>query len=129
MFESPNDAFVSKPSRHARRRDRRRLFCRSIPGGSETSSTGSLGLHIVIGDPRASGRSGPASRKDPVSAFLLAASRWRRCPRSWRQEMRQLHVAEVMAVVETAVVPFRASLSRACGQQAGQPVSEGKFER
>jgi len=47
MFESPNDAFVSKPSRHARRRDRRRLFCRSIPGGSETSSTGSLGLHIV----------------------------------------------------------------------------------
>src|SRR4029450_2357747 len=39
----------ASPSRQAWRRDRRRLFCRSLPGRSETpSSTDSLGLHIVM---------------------------------------------------------------------------------
>src|SRR4051812_39602188 len=38
-----------EPSRQARRRDRPRLLCGSIPGRFETfSPTGSLGLHIVI---------------------------------------------------------------------------------
>ena len=32
------------------------------------------------------------------------------------QEMRQMHAAEVMPLVETAVVPIRGSLSKACGQ-------------
>ena len=76
---------------------------------------GSVGVYIVIGDP-ASSRAGPASRQHPASGVLLAALRWRRFPRSWAQEMGQLHAAEVMPFAQTAAIPFRASASRACGQ-------------
>ena len=69
---------------------------------------------------RANGHSkvpGSNGRDDtPASGFLLAAVWWRSFPRSLGQRTRQRHATEAMPVVETAVVPFRASLSRACVQ-------------
>jgi hypothetical protein len=67
-------------------------------------------------DPRPSSRAGSATREDQISAVLLAALRWRSCPRSLGQRRWQRHAADVMRVVEAAADLFRASLSRACGQ-------------
>src|SRR5262244_3547118 len=88
----------------------------SLPRTCEiSSSTGSLGLHIVT-ILELSAASRPASREDPVSGFLLAALRCRLFPCCLCQRTRQRHAAEAMAVVETAAAPVRASPSRACGQ-------------
>jgi hypothetical protein len=69
-------------------------------------------------DPRGSPRAVPASQEGPLSGFLSAVLRQRCCPRSWRvgQRIGQSHAALVMPVVATAVIPVRASPSRACGQ-------------
>ena len=65
---------------------------------------------------RAFDRSGRLIVPKPIDAFLLASLSRRRFFRCLGLGPRQRHAAEVKAVVETAVVPFRASLSRACGQ-------------
>src|SRR5215831_1880689 len=98
------------------RRDRRRLFCQSIPGTSAaSSSTASLCLHIVIVDPRI------------LSPFLNLLAR------KIRQACLVLHAfsaadflvfwigggctvrANVFPVVEIAGL-FHGSVSRACGR-------------
>src|SRR6476620_5341282 len=78
VFEIPNYGLVSKAVTPST--SRRRLFCKSMPGGTETSSSaGSLGLHIhifieILDHPTAPRR---ASQEHPVREFLLAWSQWR----------------------------------------------------
>jgi hypothetical protein len=61
---------------------------------------------------------GAARREDPASEFLLAAlpSRWFPPSLGFAPRTRPRHSAEVIPVVGTSAVLFRASLSRACGQ-------------
>jgi len=117
MFEILNDCLVSKPvtpSAAARSPFALRIDTRKIRDILLDGFVRSPHRH----NPRASSRSGPASREDPVSEFLLPSLPWRWFPRSLGlgPRTRQRHAAEAMPVAGTAAGPFRASLSRACGQ-------------
>src|SRR5258708_11709477 len=78
----------------------------------------SRGLLEAIGSMSEHVRESPPRLEGPASGFLLAALRKRCFSRSLGlgPRMRQRHAAEGIALVEVVARPFRASLSRDCGQ-------------